>query len=158
MDNYTNNKTKLECTVLCRDCFYSTYHLCDICVQTSIQGVMDYSTEQIQLWSECNLCTHMILVSKLCRSLEKHWLRRWMETGPPPSLPLIKSAERVPTPPPSQSRPIISTVHLCVRKVWAAPGELRGNSPLFVVTSMSQNKEIMGLLCRNNGCLLTKWS
>lgn len=74
-----------------------------------------------------------------------------METGPPPSQPLFKSVERIPTPPLSWSRPVIYTSHL-----WAAPGELRGNSPLFVMTSMCQNKEIVGWFWRINSCLLTK--
>lgn len=85
------------------------------------------------------------------------WLSNWMEKGPPPSQPLFnKSAERLLTPSPSRDRTIISTGHPCISKLWAAPGELRGNSPLFVMASQCQNTPIMGSFWRNNGCLVIK--
>lgn len=79
-----------------------------------------------------------------------------METGPPPSQPRFKSAERIPTPPLSRSGPIIHTGHLCISKLGAAPGEPTGSSLLFVMTRACQNKEITGSFWRNNCRLMTK--
>lgn len=44
-----------------------------------------------------------------------------------------------------ESSPVIHTGHLWISKLWAAPGELTGNPPLFAVVGMSQNKEIKGV-------------
>ena len=65
-----------------------------------------------------------------------------METGPPPSQPLFKSAERIPTSSLSRSGSIIYTGHLGISKLRAAPGELGGISPLFAMATCAKTKRL----------------
>lgn len=84
----------------------------------------------------------------------------WKQDLRPRSL-YLRVLRETPTPPPpqpllSRTRPFIQTSHLSVIGLRAAPGELAGSSPLFVMNRMCQDKETAGLFGGNKSCPVTK--
>lgn len=87
----------------------------------------------------------------LCYNVGTIWLRQRVETGPPPSLPLVLKRSSFSVTKPDHYFLLIDKSPVCISQLWAAPGELRGNSPLFLITACAE-KKILDLFWWNSVC------